>query len=410
MDHPDSRMTHSAPTSMAELVTAFVGHDELVRAVFSGVPKADPLSVHRVVIRRIQLRDQPHLQVNSYTAKNCMTRNYGCGDALPLDELTAIGFRNAHLELATATIEARVAKRGQLLMSRKATANASDEVHDKAHTRLLAEDAPFLEVVGMSRGGVVKPTSQRKYRQINEFLRTVDATLGPAAAPGARLRVVDLGCGNAYLTFALFHLLSVIRGADCVVIGVDRTPEAVRRNNERAEHLGWQGRLTFVTSDIGDFTPDETPDLVMSLHSCDTATDEALAKGVRWKAPFILASPCCHHHLQRQLRAAAVPEGVGEIMQDGVLREQLGDVLTDAFRAALLRMAGYTVDVFAFVPLEDSARNTLIRAVRGDSGGAAASAVNVEALMRTFQVRPYLAELIEADHAQSDHRVTERTY
>jgi SAM-dependent methyltransferase len=206
--------------------------------------------------------------------------------------------------------------------------------------------------------------------------------------------VVDLGCGNAYLTFAVFHLLSVIRGADCTVVGVDRTPEAVRRNNERAGRLGWQGRLTFVASDIGDFTPDERPDLVLSLHSCDTATDEALAKGVRWEAPFILASPCCHHHLQRQLRADAVPEGVAEIMRDGVLREQLGDVLTDAFRAGLLRTAGYAVDVFAFVPLEDTARNTLIRAVRGDFRASDASATNVESLIRTFAVRPYLSELL----------------
>jgi SAM-dependent methyltransferase len=278
------------------------------------------------------------------------------------------------------------------MMSRKAADNVADTGHDQAPRRLLTEDAPFLEVIGMSRGGKVKPTSQRKYRQINEFLRTVDAMLGE---PATTVHVVDLGCGNAYLTFAVCHLLSVVRGVDCVVTGVDRTPEAVRRNNERAAGLGWQDRLTFVAARNDSFTPDVRPDLVMSLRACDTATDDAIAMGVRWQAPSILASPCCHHHLQGQMRADAVPAGMGEIMRDGILREQLGDVLTDAFRAALLRRAGYTVDVFAFVGVEDTARNTLIRAIRGGGVADAASAANHVALTEAFGVRPYLTDLLE---------------
>jgi SAM-dependent methyltransferase len=390
MDHPDSRMT-SAPTTMPELISAFVAHDQLVRAVFSGPPKVDAGPYRKVLIRKIMLRAEPHLQFTWHTDKNCTTRNYARADALPLAELAAVGFRNAHVELTDTTVEARIAKRGKLMMSRKAADNVADTGHDQAPRRLLTEDAPFLDVIGMSRGGVVKPTSQRKYRQINEFLRTVDAMLGERTTT---FRVVDLGCGNAYLTFAVCHLLSVVRGVDCVVTGVDRTPEAVRRNNERAASLGWQDRLTFVAAQNDSFTPDQRPDLVMSLHACDTATDDALAMGVRWQAPSILASPCCHHHLQGQLRADTVPTGVGEIMRDGILREQLGDVLTDTLRAALLRRAGYTVDVFAFVGVEDTARNTLIRAVRGDGGADAASAANYVALTEAFGVRPYLADLL----------------
>jgi SAM-dependent methyltransferase len=389
MDHPDSRMT-SAPTTMPELISAFVAHDQLVRAVFSGPPKVDAGPYRKVVVRSIALRAEPHLQFTWHTDKNCTTRNYAVAETLPLAELAAVDFRNAHVELTTETVEARIAKRGKLMMSRKAADNRADTAHDQAQQRLLAEDAPFLEVIGMSRGGVVKPTSQRKYRQINEFLRTVDAMVGERTT----VHVVDLGCGNAYLTFAVCHLLSVVRGVDCTVTGVDRTPEAVRRNNERAASLGWQDRLRFVTSQNDTFTPDERPDLVMSLHACDTATDDAIAMGVRWAAPYILASPCCHHHLQAQMRADAVPAGVGEIMRDGILREQLGDVLTDTFRAALLRRAGYAVDVFAFVGVEDTARNTLIRAVRGDGGADAASAANYAALTEAFGVRPYLADLL----------------
>ena len=105
-------------------------------------------------------------------------------------------------------------------------------------------------------------------------------------------------------------------------------------------------------------------DLVLALHACDTATDEALARAVRWGARVVLAAPCCHHDVQRQLRAAAPPHPYGPLVRHGILRERFADALTDALRAALLRLLGYRVEVVEFVDSQHTPRNTLIRAVR----------------------------------------------
>ena len=186
-----------------------------------------------------------------------------------------------------------------------------------------------------------------------------------------------------------------MRGADCVITGVDRTADTVRRNNARAERLGVADRLTFVESDIADFTPAESPDLVVALHACDTASDDALARGVRWEAPYLLVSPCCHHDLQQQLRSSELPPGFGQLMRHGVLREQFGDLLTDTLRACLLTVAGYAVDVFAFVPLEHTARNNLIRAVRRDDVRTGPALADYRALTGNLRLKPRLAELLD---------------
>ena len=140
-------------------------------------------------------------------------------------------------------------------------------------------------------------------------------------------------------------------------------------------------------------------DVVLALHACDTATDEALAQAVRWDAPVVLASPCCHHDLQRQMAAAGSPAPYSLVTRHGILRERLGDVLTDAFRAALLRMRGYRVEVMQFVSAEYTPRNTLLRAVRGNvlRDDAAAARQEYDAMVAEWGVTPHLQTLLHAD-------------
>jgi SAM-dependent methyltransferase len=240
----------------------------------------------------------------------------------------------------------------------------------------------------------VKPTAQRKYRQINEFVRILAATLKDrAGGPAETLRVLDLGCGNAYLTFATVHHLWQ-NGIHGTVTGVDRDANVITRNNERAQRLGWQDRLTFTTSPIEQYTPTENPDLVIALHACDTATDDVLALAVNHDANYVLASPCCHHDLQQQLRPQTMPAAFRDLTRDGILKEQLGDVITDALRASLLRVVGYHVDVFSFVPVEHTPRNNLIRAVRTTGRASESAEASIRALTSMFNVSPRLATLL----------------
>jgi hypothetical protein len=205
--------------------------------------------------------------------------------------------------------------------------------------------------------------------------------------------VADLGCGNAYLTFAAQRFLTGERGLPVVVTGVDVKEQSRAHNEQVADGLGLAAE--FVVGSILDATLAEPPDVVLALHACDTATDEALARAVAWEAPLVLAAPCCHHDVAAQLRQAPTPAPYAELTRHGILRERLADTLTDALRASLLRQRGYRVDVMQFVESKHTPRNTLLRGVR--TGAAADDAVRADydALVTTWAVRPRLAELLE---------------
>ena len=249
----------------------------------------------------------------------------------------------------------------------------------------------FRSIAGTD--GKVKPSRQDKYRQVEEFVRELDTVLKPELVPAGRaLRVVDLGCGNAHLSFAAYRYLTKTRGLDVDLVGVDVKRQARERNNALAAELGWAG-IRFVEGTIAD-APVDGADVVLALHACDTATDDALARAVAWRAPVVLAAPCCHHDIQAQLRSHPTPGAYGMITRHGILRERLGDILTDAFRAALMRMAGYRVEVVEFVPSQHTPRNTMLRAIRTGAPPDAAVTAQYTELVETWGVRPHLAALI----------------
>jgi Methyltransferase domain len=171
--------------------------------------------------------------------------------------------------------------------------------------------------------------------------------------------------------------------------------QSADHNGEVAARLGIDAE--FVVGSIGEATLDEAPDVVLALHACDTATDDALARAVGWEAAVVLAAPCCHHDIAGQLRTSPAPAPYAVLTRDGILRERFADTLTDALRASLLRAAGYRVDVVEFVESAHTPRNTLLRATRT---GAAADRSEHDELVSTWGVRPRLAELL--DHPRGD--------
>jgi hypothetical protein len=327
-----------------------------------------------------------------------------------VDAVLSEPFGAWHVDSTDATTQLRVTKRGDAQVSRTASAaeppEVADRSHDRAKQRLLDPTDAWLTVVGISdRDGRVKPTRQAKLRQVEEFCRLLASAFDDALAgghlrtptPDEPLRVVDLGSGNAYLTFAAHHWLSRVRELPVTVTGVDSRPDARLRNTGLAADLG-AGNLHFVCSTIQAFDAGSRPDIVLALHACDTATDDALARAVRWEAPLVLAAPCCHHHLQSQLRSRRAPEPYAMLTRHGVLRERLADTLTDALRAALLRMHGYRVDVVEFVASAHTPRNTLLRAVRTGAAAPPGAVREYEQLVGQWQVTPRLAELLANPH------------
>ncbi len=357
-----------------------------------------------------------------YDATQAHTSNHEPGpDARDtVDALLDEPFGNWHVETTTETVQVRVTKKLEAMVhtaprQTPAVEGALDgdepggpeRAHDRRKPRLLPEDHPVLRAIGIADAqGRIKPSRQAKYRQVEEFLRDLAPAVEDAMASGRLrtptaedpLRVVDLGCGNAYLTFAAHAYLAGVRGLPVHLVGVDVKAQSRDHSTAVAESLGITDTITFVQGGIADASLDGVlpgpPDVVLALHACDTATDDALARAVSWEAPLVLAAPCCHHDVAAQLRRAPTPAPYSSLTRHGILRERFADTLTDALRAAVLRRLGYRVEVIEFVESRHTPRNTLLRAVRTGARPDPRAAEEYDELVRTWSIHPRLGELL----------------
>jgi SAM-dependent methyltransferase len=399
-------MSEPLDAALAGLRPLLLDRQRLVRAVGAGRRRAARPTWRRVELRPVDLRSGRHLQVVTYDERQAHTRNLAYDGSEPeqvVAGLLAEPFGNWHVETTGETVQLRVTKTGAAQVHRSdagPVAVATVRAHDRVKPRFVDPAEPFVQALGITDAeGRVKPSRQDKFRQVEEFVRVLDATLAGAPVAADRpLQVVDLGCGNAYLTLAAYAWLHDIRGLAVDLVGVDVRPAARARNTALADRLGWSERVRFVEGTILD-APVEAADVVLALHACDTATDEALARAVRWRAPLVLAAPCCHHDVARQLRSAAPPWPYALLTRHGVLRERFADTLTDALRAAVLRLLGYRVDVVEFVPSRHTPRNSLLRAVRTGAAAAPERVAEYDALVRAWHLRPELARLLAAELA-----------
>ena len=229
---------------------------------------------------------------------------------------------------------------------------------------------PFLVVLGvMTAEGKVVASRYSKFRQINRFLEFVDDVLPYVITEGEPVRVADFGCGKSYLTFAVHYFLTEIKKVPCQIEGLDLKQDVINFCNQTARKLGLKN-LNFRVGNISDYSGDSDPDIVMTLHACDTATDFALQYAVDRGAKAILSVPCCQHQINTQItnnRKGKIkqPDSPLEpILKHGLLREKFSSLLTDALRAEWLEQQGYKVQLLEFIDEEHTPKNILIRAVK----------------------------------------------
>ncbi|HEU4948896.1 MAG TPA: SAM-dependent methyltransferase [Kribbella sp.] len=398
----DAEPCEQEPGPRDVIRAALLDEASLVRALGSGRRRGEePPPYQRVELRYVDLRAGRHLQLTGYDERQAHTRNAAAGPEAEklIDEMLDAPFGNWNVETTDGTLGLRHTKKGKALLHRHSDTHQQQTGHDRNKQRLLDPAAPFLIELGISDHlGRVKPSRQSKYKQIEEFCKLLAPAIDDAVAAGRiqagrPLQVVDLGCGNAYLTLAAYHLLTA-NGHDVRMTGIDRNPAARLRNTRRVAALGWQDHLRFVDATIADAELDTPPDVVLALHACDTATDDALARAVGWEAPLVLAAPCCHHDIQRQLKQVESPAPYALLTRYGIVRERFADVLTDSLRAAVLRQVGYRVEVVQFVDSQHTPRNLLLRAARTGSPAGPAVRAEYDALVREWQVEPRLATLV----------------
>lgn len=350
----------------------------------------------RVRVRPVLIKGQRHVQFSYFDLKKDITKNFA-GQAVleQLDQTLAIPFTCIHAQSTSGDVHVRITRKGKALITKGKPSHQKPEPilsHNRIKRYPLTADTPdaFLQAVGiLDSQGKVRPSMQGKFQQINEFLRIVQQTVPKNDLARGPIHAVDCGCGSAYLTFAAYHYLNHVCGLPAHFVGIDTNEELIDKCRRLRDSLGWSS-LEFRLSSIAGFIPAVPPDLVLSLHACNTATDEAIAQGIRWGSCVLLAAPCCQHELHRQLQAPLFRP----VLRHGILRERFADLLTDTFRALILHIMGYRTDVIEFVSPEHTSKNLMIRAEKTEAPGHPASVQEYEDLKTFWGVSPCIEQLL----------------
>jgi len=360
--------------------------ERLLRAVLSK-PRADGAPA-KVVVEPLVLRGEASYRFTTHLVDRTAHENLARSAARERLDILLGEYGQGLLQTADADWQVL----GETVLRRAPSRSMSPRTHDRAKRYLLEEGTPvpFLVELGvMTADGRVRKSRYDKFRQVNRFLELVDDIV-PALPAEGTLRVVDFGCGKSYLTFAIHHLLTELRDRDVEIVGLDLKQDVIDLCSALAKRTEAAG-LRFERGDIAGFQAETAADLVVSLHACDTATDEALAQAVRWKADAILAVPCCQKEAYSQIRSSIL----APLLRHGLAKERLAALVTDTLRAQLLELAGYRTQLVEFVALEHTAKNVLIRAVRGTPAGAAALKA-YEELRDSLGLDPMLERLLSA--------------
>ena len=353
-------------------------------------------SQFKIAVRPVEIGGERRYQAEMTDDGQVRVKNFDTdGLSEGIEEIMAQkGARELHLMTAKGDLHVRVTRKGRVLVSRSADMDRKVELqpHDRVKIVPLTmfDSAAYLKAAGLADGeGRIRASMRGKYDQVNEFLKIVgEVVRRPGADEGPKtFTVVDCGCGKAYLTVALYLYLSeALQLPGVHVYGVDRRADVIASARRMASNLDLSGKVEFVESDLAAFNV-EKADMVVSLHACDTATDEALAKGVEWRARYILSAPCCQHELQKTLDDKGAFAGV---MRQSILRERLCDILTDSFRAMIMRILGFRTQVVEFVSSEATARNVMLKCEYCVKPGQSGPVAEYLALRDYWHVTPWL--------------------
>ena len=326
-------------------------------------PREKSSALRNVYGREITIREGERLSLVWHYATRDVTKNFAFEEGIAqVRQLLNADFERARLFTTEGDWDLRLRASGETKIERrKATFTIAPEpVHDHAKTAAFGgASAPFLRALDVTTPeGKPRPGMADKLRQIQRFGEILGHLLdGSPPRDRKEMQVVDMGAGKGYLTFATAELLRQ-RGVKADVLGLETRADLVDLTNRIAKECGYE-ELQFVRGNIGDFNPQRTIDIVIALHACNTATDDAIFKGIKAGASLIIVAPCCHQELRPQIEAPPVLEPV---LRHGILCERDAEILTDGIRALLLEIHGYQANVFEFISQEHTGKNLMIAA------------------------------------------------
>lgn len=350
--------------SALEESVAAGGFVKLTLAKYRGV-EAD---LKNLYARRVALKKGERLSLLYRYKTKDVVKNLTVFDAVEfIRKQLGSDFLSAHLFTTSEDVQLDFKRNGvsKLVTSPPAFATPQPTAHDRRKKRTIeTAGSVYLHALGLTdERGSARPAMGDKLRQVNKFVETVAGLVAASPLAGhEEMSVVDMGSGKGYLTFAVYDYLNNSLGVSARVTGVEARAELVSLCNEVARRAGFN-RLDFRAGFIQDFDLQAT-DILIALHACDTATDDAIFKGIRANASVIITAPCCHKELRPQIR---IPDVLRGVLRHGILLERAAEALTDSLRALLLEYAGYEVKVFEFISTEHTRKNTMIAAIRREA-------------------------------------------
>ena len=369
-----------------------IGKD-LYQIIISNPHKSSKIS--KVKIRPVMLKDTLLFQVTEYKGAQVFHENYEKNQLI--ERITMYlqdNFKQMELTCTTMQATVLVSKKGKVTIKKKQiqTEKKVDLSHNKAKKYILQEGTlvPFLVDLGVqTKEGKIVRSNYDKFRQINRYLEFV-ADIMPILPKDRCINIIDFGCGKSYLTFALYYYMKILCKRDIQVIGLDLKEKVIEDCNALAVRYGYD-KLKFVTGDVSTYTGEGNVDMVVTLHACDTATDYAIEKAVKWGAKVIFTVPCCQHEVNMQISN----ETLQPLLKYGLIKERMSALITDAIRANLLEEMGYQVQVMEFIDMEHTPKNILIRAVKEKEGNG--KNTGIEELTEFLHVRNTLQELMKKE-------------
>jgi SAM-dependent methyltransferase len=381
-------------TDIEQFLTNFqnsVENDTFIKLTLSK-PTGEEAELKNVYVRPIEIRSQPMLSFTLRYATKDIVKNYSMEEANGIISLW-LGDTFLNADLFTTEADYTLAfnkKRKAKFLTKKATHQTTPE---KTHNRekkqwINPSNSPFLKELGITnQKGEVLKNSQRKFRQINKFIEIIDSLL-PTKLKDSTFKIVDVGSGKGYLTFALYDYLKNTKHWNPEIYGIELRKPLVDFCNKLTNQFGFEG-LHFIAKDIDDFKIEKL-DMLIALHACDIATDIAIAKGIQSKAEIIVVAPCCHKQVRKEINCHTE---MSAVLKHGILEERQAELITDGIRALLLEAHGYKAKVFEFISTEHTSKNLMIVGIKAKANPEALQ--KVEAIKKEFGIGfHYLEKLL----------------
>lgn len=360
---------------LIKIIEENVANTSMIYAVFASPLNKSENKYKKITVKPISSNDKIIYQLEKFTDKQAFHENVELSFVIEKIMDLAKFYKNINIFTVDADYQVLVSKKGDVrIVKLSPTKTMSISSHNKTKKYIIPDNEPcdfLIELGVMNKDGKVLAKKYDKFKQINKFLEIVDDAVSKFTVSNAAVhektlanlkdnyKIIDFGCGKAYLTFALYYYFYKIKKINVQIVGLDLKTEVIDFCNNVAQKLNYSG-LKFENGDIKDYNTSQDADMVVTLHACDNATDAALVKAIKWNTNIILSVPCCQHEFFDKIEN----DNLEPMLKHGLIKERLSSLVTDSLRSLFLETKGYRVQLVEFVDMEHTPKNILIRATK----------------------------------------------